>query len=365
MRTSDPGFVPPFCPRFKCRHHRDPTGWKFEGHGVFERKARPRIIRRFRCLSCRHAFSTQSFDTTYYLKRPDVQRPIHQALVACAGMRQAGRSLGIAGSSVQRQASRLGRHCLLFQRLHGPKSAPNEELELDGLMSFEYSQYWPFEVNVLVGSNSHFFYGFTESDLRRSGRMTAAQKAKRESLEAKFGRPDPLATRRAVEALISMVAPGGGTLTVHSDEHQAYPLAFRKLPHAIRHATVSSRRNRSCANPLFRVDLLDLLLRHSGSNHKRETIAFSKRRQGALERVAVFQTWRNFIKRTRERDTDGPSPAQTIGIQARRLDLDDLLHRRIFPTRVRLPSGLAAVYWRRVPTRQIQPGTTHRLRLAA
>lgn len=51
MRTSDPDFVPPFCPRADCRHHLDPAGWTFECHGTFERKARPRIIRRFRCLS--------------------------------------------------------------------------------------------------------------------------------------------------------------------------------------------------------------------------------------------------------------------------------------------------------------------------
>jgi len=35
------------------------------------------------------------------------------------------------------------------------------------------------------------------------------------------------------------------------------------------------------------VNLADLLLRHTGANHKRETIAFSKRRQGALYRVAI------------------------------------------------------------------------------
>jgi hypothetical protein len=41
-------------------------------------------------------------------------------------------------------------------------------------------------------------------------------------------------------------------------------------------------------NPLFPVNLADLLLRHSSVNHKRETLAFSKRRQGALYRVAIW-----------------------------------------------------------------------------
>ena len=68
-------------------------------------------------------------------------------------------------------------------------------------MSFEFSQFWPFEMNVLVGADSFFTYGFTDSELRRSGRMTAAQKAKRARLEKAHGKPGPHATRKAVEAL--------------------------------------------------------------------------------------------------------------------------------------------------------------------
>jgi hypothetical protein len=41
--------------------------------------------------------------------------------------------------------------------------------------------------------------------------------------------------------------------------------------------------------------LADLLLRHSTANPKRETIAFSKRRQGALYRVAIWVVCRNYI----------------------------------------------------------------------
>jgi hypothetical protein len=49
----------------------------------------------------------------------------------------------------------------------------------------------------------------------------------------------------------------------------------------VTHRTISSRALRDTRNPLFAINLLDLLIRHSGANHKRETIAFSKRRQSA------------------------------------------------------------------------------------
>ena len=81
--------------------------------------------------------------------------------------------------------------------------------------------------------------------------------------------------------------PSGGVAAIDSDEHPAYAQAFRRLRNRrIQHRTTSSRAPRCARNPLFPVNLADLLLRHCGANHKRETIAFSKRRQSAAYRLA-------------------------------------------------------------------------------
>ena len=372
LPTTHPDFVPPFCPRPSCPFHRDPSGWRWHHDGVHHRKAEPRVIRRFRCTHCGRCFCTQTFDTTYWLKRPDLQRPLFHGLVACSGFRQLGRSLGVAATTLERQASRLGRHCLLFNQLHRPQGPPTETLLLDGLVSFEYSQYWPFETNVLIGKDSYFTYGFTDSELRRSGAMRADQKAKRDRLEEAHGRPDPQATRKAVEALVKLVvpdpaAPDGSpfALTLLTDMHAAYPRAVSRLPHQIAHRTVSSRRCRTLgSNPMFAVDHFDELVRHSSANHKRETIAFSKRRQGSHERMAVTVTWRNHVKRRTERQRDSLSPAQVLGLAKRPSTLGEILIRRLFPSQVSLPEPHDDYYWRRIQTRQIPNGTTHRLRYA-
>ena len=363
MRTHDPAFVPSSCPWPECDSHRDPARFRHVAHGTYSRKAEPRCIRRFRCLDCKRTFSTQTFDTTYFLKKPHLQAPLFDALAACSAYRQLGRSWRVAHSTLQRQASRLGRHCLLFERVRRPK-APEEPVAIDGFVSFEFSQFWPFELNVLVGTASHYLYAMTESELRRSGRMRPAQKAKRSRLEEDHGKPDSQATLKAIEALVRIAAPGGEDLDVVSDEHRAYPRAFRRLPHAIRHSTCSSRRCRTARNPLFVVDHLDLLIRHGGSNHKRETIAFSKRRQGAVERAAVLQVWRNHVKRISENDRKSPTPAQALKLANRALTTEDVLLRRLFPSLVPLPSPLDDWYWRRLPTRQIR-GTRHELKWAA
>ena len=358
-------FRPPHCPNPQCDFHRDPRGWRYRRHGFYERQVAPRRIQRYRCSRCGRSFSDQTFSLTYWLKRPQALAPVYEGLVACSGYRQVARALGVSPSCVQHHATRLGRHALLFLAEHGPRGAPREPLVVDGFETFEHSQYYPFHVNLAVGAESHFLYGFTDAELRRKGRMTQGQKQRREALEAACGRPDPKAVEREVAELLTLVAPTRSSVVVRSDEHRAYPRAFRRCRElAIRHEMTPSRRARTTANPLFPVNRMDLLLRHCGANHKRETIAFSKRRQSAMERVAVFAVWVNFQKSRSEKRRDA-TPAQVLGLRATRLTTQELLGRRRFATRVPLPPRWQCYYAREIVTRARRCSPPRRYRYAA
>jgi hypothetical protein len=111
------------------------------------------------------------------------------------------------------------------------------------------------------------------------------------------------------------------------------------------------------------VNLADLLIRHSSANHKRETIAFSKRRQSAAERLAILLVWRNTMKSFSEKRQDA-SPAQRLELLPRRLQVEDVLARRLFPTRTELPPRWAVYYWREIPTRRIASPARHRAHYA-
>ena len=54
-------------------------------------------------------------------------------------------------------------------------------------------------------------------------------------------------------------------------------------------------------------------------------------------------------------------PAQRLGLTDHRLSAREVLRSRQFVTRVRLPGRLLRYYWRRVETRQVPNGRTHRL----
>jgi transposase-like protein len=353
---------PPFCPNPDCETHRNPGTWRFKKKGFYRRARAPRRVQRYLCQHCQVNFSSQTFALSYWLRAPHLLRPLFFRVLGCSSLRQIANEFEVSHTTVVHQVARLGRHCLLLHEQLRPE-VPAEALVLDGFRAFEFGHYWPFDLNLVVGV-SHFVYGFNEAELRRSGTMRPAQRRRRAARERLYGRPDPQATRRAIAALVGWLVPEGARVELHSDRHPAYPLALRRLSdRRIRHRTTSSKALRTPRNPLFPVNLAELLLRHTGANHKRETIAFSKRRQGALYRAAIWVVWRNYLKSTSEKRRDAP-PAVKLGLIPKRLRVEDVLRERRFPWRVLLSDWLERCYYGRIPTRRIPRWRSHQLRYA-
>ena len=352
---------PPFCPNPACPHHHDTDDWRWKKIGFYRRQRPPRNVQRYLCLRCRRAFSAQTFSVTYWLKRPELLPIVFRRVLSCSSYRQIALELAVSPSTTLRHSERLGRHCLLFQQLFRPAARLQEPLVIDGFESFEFSQYHPCHFNLAVGQHSHFFYAFTDAELRRKGTMTPYQRQRRGELEGRHGRPDPQAIEKEVAALLGLVPAGPGETILHSDDHRAYPRALRRLPERrFRHRVTSSTARRDARHPLFAVNWLELHIRHGSSNPKRETIAFSKRRQNAAEKLAILQVWRNFMRPLTMKRKQ-PPPGVRLGLLARALTVAEVLGGRLFPTRVRLPERLAVYYRRATVTRMIPAGRTHDL----
>jgi transposase-like protein len=365
MDTNDPTFIPPHCPNPDCLYHQQLTsGWRFKRIGTYGRQASPHCIQRFKCLHCPRSFSTQTFSTSYWLKRPDILPQLPTKTTGCMANRQIARDLHVAPSTIDRQLSRLGRHCLLYHTQQMLTAKPLPRIAINGFVSFEYSQFFPFHHHLAVEPDSDFLAYFTDSEVRRSGAMNPAQKRKRERLEAAHGKPDPKAVFKDVKHLLEVVTGGQRQVTVLSDDHRTYPLVLKELPCEIIHLVISSKARRNAVNQLFPVNLADLVLRHSSANHKRETIAWSKRRQASAERLAMFMVWRNYMKGRREKVRGSPTPAQARGMLDHRVDVAELLERRLFVSRIKLPSRWAEYYGRTVSTRVLARQRRHALRYA-
>ena len=360
--TRHPDWRPPFCPNPNCRHHKElHSTWRYRRIGFFTRRTPPHRIQRYRCLHCGVSFSSQTFSTSYYLKRPHILTQLPLLLVSGCALRQIARLLRCSVQTVMRQTSRLARHCLLFHARRLLHYTPTGPLVIDGIESFELSQFYPFHHHLAVEADTGLLAYFTDSELRRKGRMTAAQKLRRQQLERRFGRPDPQAVRHDMGHLLEVVLGNADHATVRSDDHRVYPVLLRRLRCRVRHEVTSGRRRRDRRNPLFMVNLVDLMLRHCSANHRRETLAWSKRRQGSAERLAVFLVWWNEMK-PRFLKRGGASAAMLKGWRDRLLTVGELLQQRLFRTRQWLPARWDAYYRRLVETRAL-PGrnTRHEL----
>lgn len=364
MEQRPASWQPPHCPNRNCSFFNElTTGWRFKHAGYYQRQLSPNRIRRFRCLECGRYFSTQTFSVTYWMKKPHILAEVFRQTTSCAANRQISHNLKVAADTIDRAVGRLGRHCLLAHTDRWQLAPPRGPIAIDGLETFEWSQFFPFHANVSVEVEPGFFSYFTDSELRRRGRMTPWQAKRRTELEARLGRPDRAAVGRGITALLEVVLGSANEAIVRSDDHPAYRNPIRRSCRQVRHEVTSSRVRRDGSNALSEVNLLDGWIRHGSANHKRETIAWSKRRQRAMERLAIVLVDRNYL-RSRRKKQGGPTPAMLRGLCDHKLEVEELLVRRLFAGKIKLPGVWQDYYDGRPGTRAIKNNREHRLRYA-
>ncbi len=276
MATFQKKFAPPHCPNPKCLHRNGFTNPRaFKRAGYFRRQHAPMCIQRFTCKFCNRSFSTQTFSMDYW---QNMAVRLFFKVVGGMANRQIARDLRVSPSTVDHHISRMARHCLLFhQRTIAGQRSP-DQLVIDGFESFEWSQFHPIHLHLAVEKGNDFFWYFTDSPLRRKGRMTSGQRRRRAALDKLLGRPDPKAIEKDTRELLQVVLSGLSHAVVYCDCHPAYARAMTGLKCHIEHDLTPGSEHRDQNNSLWEVNLTDLFIRHCSSNHKRETIAWSKRR---------------------------------------------------------------------------------------
>ncbi len=360
MGSRSIGWAPPHCPNLNCHYFNAlATEWPYKRKGFYSRQCSPYRIQRFTCLACHRHFSTQTFSASYWQKRPDLGARIVMMVVGCMGNRQISRALGCSPETVAHQVARLGRHCLLVQARELKRIRALDEIAIDGFETFEWSQYFPFHHNVAVDVDSGYFLYHTDSPLRRKGRMRPRQKVRRAQLEQMLGRVSSRAIEDGVRDLLAPIP----SKVIRSDDHRAYPRAMAALGLDAKHVITSSTQRRDQRNPLWEVNLLDLMIRHSTAGHKRETIAWAKRRQASFDKLVIFQVWRNYMKRRWEK-SERKTPAMILGLADRPWRLRDLLKERLFWGKAELSPRWEQYYRREVLTAAIPVNRSHRLRYA-
>jgi hypothetical protein len=258
-------------------------------------------------------------------------------------------------------AERLGRHAILFHaRCRRDLPLLSETLVHDHWEVFVGRQDQALGIGTAVGAQSWFVYDLDPAPHRGSGRRPDRITGKEQASSS--SRSYIRSIKRTFEGLIPHL-PDGGTLTVNVDGRTDYRAALREsalkrrvllrsYPNPKRGPKGSPRSPEAIErdHAMFPVDQLHQLLRHSCSDHKRETIAFGRRLESIMGRAHLMTVWKNFIKFRSERRPDRTTPAMRLGLTDTRWRFERLLCRRLFPNRERL-TEIASRNYRKCWTR--------------
>lgn len=359
---------PPFCPDPTCVHHHDSPD-RYFGHWKRAGSYMTLVVgsvARFKCLSCGRWFSQRTFAFGYYTKRTIDPREIHRAISQGESVSSIARHLGASTASIQNRIDRLSRACLAMHAELTSSLTLGEHLVADGFESFDRSQYFPNNINILVGKRSQFLYGLTHVTIRRKGRMTVAQKARRARLE-EFWRAPRAGIRRSFSRVLAAIDPIWDRskfprLHLWTDEHRIYPHAvLDSLPlrtamrdGSFRHSIWSSTAPRDLLNPLFAVNYYDRELRKDLAAFRRESTCFTRNVANGLSRTACHLGYHNYQKPFRVKSTqiDDMVHAEVAGIDRSAIQskLSRLYIDRPFICRSRPNTELARIWLKRTPT---------------
>ena len=320
-------FVPPRCPNPDCSHHLDPQGRFFVCRGQYVAACRPEPQLRFFCKGCRKGFSRQTFRHDYRDRKPNPNELVFMLLCSGVGLRQIARVTELDIHTVQDKKRKLARtlhklhHNLCWQLPAGRTYVLDEE------ETYEGASIRPLTMPVLVDAEHWFILATGVGPIRRLARVGSARRRAQEEDERKRGRrPDE--SKVVTEAVLRTLAAltPTGELTLRSDRKTTYAALTKKVFGArCRHETTSSRQRRDPYNPLFVVNTTIAMTRDNCGRLRRKSWLVTKKAAKLVEHLAVFQVYRNFVRRRFNYDEEDGTPAKHLGLLPRNLRVGEAL----------------------------------------
>ncbi len=349
-------FQPPRCPNRQCRQHHDPKPRFCRRNGFYRASCRPRPIQRFLCRTCGRGFSRQTFRMDYRDHKPHLNAPLVRLLVSGVGFRQSARQLNLSLTCTQLKFRKIARHLRRLDLNLRGSLPPGSSLQFDEFETYEGERNTrPLSVPFLIEGKTRYVLWSEAAPIRPRGRMSEKRKQAIQASERRHGPRKDLSARgiRRTMQRGADVAKHLTFIVLHTDEKSIYPGIAREVFGESRlvHVRTNSKVARDTLNPLFPINHSEAMIRDLTGRLRRDSWLTSKLRRYLDLGLALWGTWRNYVRRRFNYDEE--SPAQLLGFVPRRLRVTELLSWRQDWSRESLhplaQGGTTIAAWKRRP----------------
>jgi hypothetical protein len=260
--------------------------------------------------------------------RPHLNAAVFVSIATGLGLRQTARNVGMTLRCTELKFRKITshlRHLNLNLRGQLPEGSV---LLLDELETYEGRRHTrPLTVPVLIERKHRFVIWGESAPIRPSGRMSTARRRAIAEDERRFGK-----RRNRSKAAVYRTLRHGAVMVsrlsevvLQTDEKSTYPkLAQRAFgKERLRHERTNSKLARTTWNPLFPINHTEAMARDLMARLRRESWLVSKKWRYLDLGLALWGSWRNYVRRRFNRDQE--SPAQMLGFVDRRMTESQLL----------------------------------------
>jgi transposase-like protein len=280
------------CLNCKSRRH---VSSNFHRIGSYYRTSDSKWIQRFRCYSCKHNFSTATFQLCYRQKKRQKNEPLRKLLSSGVSLRRASLILNIHRNTTTRKFLFLGLNAEFFFRSRNLQSNRAAIVQFDDLETFEETKCKPLSVTLAVEQGTRRILGIEVSRMPAKGLLVKKAQAiygKRID-ERREGR------RRMLRRLVDLVIPDA---VIHTDSNPFYKKDVKDFFPEAKHVEHLGKRGASTGqgelkkvrfDPLFSLNHTCAMLRANINRLFRKTWCTTKKKERLYIHLMIYAQFHN------------------------------------------------------------------------
>jgi hypothetical protein len=269
-------------------------------YGFFFRKDDSAKVQRYRCTTCKKAFSQASNNLCFRQQRRTINRTIALLLVSGVSQRRAALILKANRKTVVRKLVFLGLCARGYLTQNNLERSPAQVIEFDDLETTEHTKLKPLSVTLAVESKTRRILGFRVSKMPAKGHLAAKSREKygrrkderRKNRDELFNEIKPMIDRKAL---------------IKSDENPHYAPEVRKYFPEASYQTHKGRRGCVAGqgelkkigfDPLFSINHTYAMLRANINRLFRRTWCITKKPENLAHHIALYAVFHNRMPKT-------------------------------------------------------------------